>query len=105
MWGDLKDGIRDRYLRVDSIGETHVECTGVQTRKKVSIRKDRLKLGSKRYYLAVDNAIIEEVRQLSNAAPEPEQKSETKQASAPTPETKPRKKKSNPVKAETPPTA
>jgi hypothetical protein len=120
-WGDLHKDTRDKYCRVDSTGETHAECTGVQTGKKVSIRRDRLKPGSKRYFLAVDNEIVEEVNRLSvptaetKAEPPTDQKTAaeagskleaaTEAETGPKTEPKPKtKKKTKPASAETPTT-
>jgi cell division protein FtsN len=114
-WGDLKEGSTDKYWRVDSISETHAECAGVQTGKKVSMRKDRLKPGSQRYYLAMDNDVIQEVTRLLEPSkeqqatattitePKPETKLEPVKEAAvqPTTEPKPKvKKKSKSAKAE-----
>jgi hypothetical protein len=69
IWGDLDHRASDhRLYRIKRIGEDGVECERLNTGKVTIIKTQRLKPGSKDYFLALDEEVMAEVwKQLAEA--------------------------------------
>jgi hypothetical protein len=68
VWKDCDPRIPNRYVRVTTMGATHVDCKNIRTGKITRIAKARMQPEQKRYMLAFDAGMVREIENQTTLA-------------------------------------